>query len=338
MVEYLCTLSLHVTSFLVFCSQATSFLEFLMQILGQKQDWLGRLKSGLTKTRSGISSLFMGRKVDEALFDELEERLLLADCGLPATELLIEKVRLAVKEKGINSAEGVQLALRDAIFDLLRPLETSMGVDRARPLVMMVVGVNGAGKTTSIGKLSNYYAETGYSVVLAAGDTFRAAAREQLEVWAKRSNVDLISSQNADPAAVVFDAVQAGIARNSHIVIADTAGRLPTQLHLMEELKKIKKVLGKAKTDAPHEIVLVIDASNGQNALQQIKAFNEALSLTALVVTKLDGTAKGGILAAMSMGARVPVAFIGVGEKLEDLRPFNPKEFANALVGIEGNI
>ena len=308
-----------------------------MQIPGQRQDWLGRLKSGLTKTRAGLSSLFTGRKVDEALFEELEERLLLADCGLPATELLMHKVRNTVYEKGINSPEGVQLALRDAVFDLLRPLETSMGVDRAKPLVMMVVGVNGAGKTTSIGKLANYYAETGYSVLLAAGDTFRAAAREQLETWAQRSNVEVISSSAGDPAAVAFDSVQSGIARGSHIVIADTAGRLPTQLHLMEELKKIKKVLGKAKTDAPHEIVLVIDASNGQNALQQIKAFNDALGLTALVVTKLDGTAKGGILAAMSMSTRVPVAFVGVGEKLQDLRPFSPREFANALVGIESN-
>ncbi|GLR27411.1 MULTISPECIES: signal recognition particle-docking protein FtsY [Limnobacter] len=308
-----------------------------MQIPGQRQDWLGRLKSGLTKTRSGFTSIFTGRKVDESLFEELEERLLLADCGLPATELLMQKVRDAVYQKSITTAEGVQLALRDAIFDLLRPLETSMGVDRARPLVMMVVGVNGAGKTTSIGKLANYYADIGYNVLLAAGDTFRAAAREQLDVWGQRSNVDVISAKGADPAAVAFDSVQSAIARHSHIIIVDTAGRLPTQLHLMEELKKVKKVVGKAKTDAPHEIVLVVDATNGQNALQQIKAFNDALGLTALVVTKLDGTAKGGILAAMSMSTRVPVAFIGVGEKLEDLRPFNPREFANALVGIESN-
>lgn len=308
-----------------------------MQIPGQKQDWLSRLKSGLDKTRSGFSALFTGRKVDEALFEELEERLLLADCGLPATELLIRQVRESANKNNTHTAQDVQLALRDAVFDLLRPLETNMGIDRTQPLVMMVVGVNGAGKTTSIGKLANYYAELGYSVLLAAGDTFRAAAREQLGVWARRSNVELITSQNADPAAVAFDAVQAGVARNTHLVIADTAGRLPTQLHLMEELKKIKKVLNKAKADAPHEIVLVIDASNGQNALQQIKAFNEALGLTALIVTKLDGTAKGGILTAMAMGLRVPVAFVGVGEKLEDLRPFKPLEFANALVGLEEN-
>jgi fused signal recognition particle receptor len=301
-----------------------------MQIPGQRQDWLGRLKSGLTKTRSGLTSMFTGEKVDEAFFEEMEERLLLADCGLPATELLMQKVRDTVYQKGLTRPEDVRLVLRDAVFDLLRPLETSMGVDRARPLVMMVVGVNGAGKTTSIGKLANHYAEIGYSVLLAAGDTFRAAAREQLDVWANRSSVDVISAQGGDPAAVAFDSVQSGISRNSHIVIVDTAGRLPTQLHLMEELKKIKKVLGKAKMDAPHEIVLVVDATNGQNALQQIKAFNDALTLTALVVT-----AKGGILAAMSMSTRVPVAFIGVGEKLGDLRPFSPREFANALVGID---
>lgn len=306
-----------------------------MQIFGQRQDWLGRLKSGLTKTRANLVSMFSGKKVDEAFFEDLEERLLLADCGLPATQLLMQKVRDTVYQKNITDAEQVRLVLRDAIFDLLRPLETNMGVDRARPLVMMVVGVNGAGKTTSIGKLANHYGEIGYSVLLAAGDTFRAAAREQLDVWAKRSNVSVISAEGSDPAAVAFDSVQSGIAHNHHIVICDTAGRLPTQLHLMEELKKIKKVLNKAKPDAPHEIVLVVDATNGQNALQQIKAFNDALGLTALVVTKLDGTAKGGILAAMSMSTRVPVAFIGVGEKLEDLRPFNPRDFADALVGLD---
>jgi fused signal recognition particle receptor len=306
-----------------------------MQIPGQKQDWFGRLKSGLNKTRSGLASMFTGEKVSETFFEEMEERLLLADCGLPATELLMQKVRDTVYRQNLTKPDEVRLVLRDAIFDLLRPLETNMGIDRARPLVMMVVGVNGAGKTTSIGKLANHYAEIGYSVLLAAGDTFRAAAREQLDVWANRSGVAIISAQGADPAAIAFDSVQSGVSRNSHIVIVDTAGRLPTQTHLMEELKKVKKVLGKARLDAPHEIVLVVDATNGQNALQQIKAFNDALTLTALVVTKLDGTAKGGILAAMSMSTRVPVAFIGVGEKLGDLRPFNPRDFANALIGIE---
>lgn len=306
-----------------------------MEIPGQKQGWFNRLKAGLTKTRSGLASAFTGQKIDENFYEELEDRLLLADCGLPATELLLKKVRDTVAQKGLYKQEDAQKVLRDALFELLRPLETNMSVDLARPMVIMVVGVNGAGKTTSIGKLSNYWAETGYSVLLAAGDTFRAAAREQLDVWAKRSNVDIISSQGADPAAVSFDAVQSAIAHNKHIVIADTAGRLPTQLHLMDELKKIKKTLSKAKPDAPHQIVLVVDASNGQNALQQIKAFDDALGLTSLVVTKLDGTAKGGVLASMAMSTRIPVAYIGVGEKLEDLKPFNPLEFANALVGID---
>jgi fused signal recognition particle receptor len=200
---------------------------------------------------------------------------------------------------------------------------------------MMVVGVNGTGKTTSIGKLAHWYSDIGYSVLLAAGDTFRAAAREQLAIWGDRNNINVISQEGGDPAAVAFDAVQAAKSRDVHLLIADTAGRLPTQLHLMEELKKIKRVIAKAQPEAPHEVVLVLDANNGQNALTQLKAFNDALGLTALIVTKLDGTAKGGILAAMAMTLRVPVAFIGVGEQLTDLRPFKAKEYANALVGIE---
>lgn len=306
-----------------------------MEIPGQQKDWLSRLKTGLTKTRSGLASAFTGQRIDETFYEELEERLLLADCGLPATELLMQKVRDTVAEKSLYKGSDAQIVLRDAIFELLRPLETNMSVDLARPMVIMVVGVNGAGKTTSIGKLANHWAEIGYSVLLAAGDTFRAAAREQLDVWAKRSNVEIISSQGADPAAVSFDAVQSAVAHHKHIVIADTAGRLPTQLHLMDELKKIKRTLNKAKPDAPHQIVLVVDASNGQNALQQIKAFDDALGLTSLVVTKLDGTAKGGVLASMALMNRVPVAYIGVGEKLEDLKPFRPMEYANALVGID---
>ena len=304
-------------------------------IPGQRNDWLGRLKTGLNKTRSSFSGMFTGRVVDEAFFEELEEKLLLADCGLPATEALMRKVRDTIYEQKITDANQVQLVLRDAVFDLLRPLEVDMGVDRARPLVMMVVGVNGSGKTTSIGKLAHWYGDIGYSILLAAGDTFRAAAREQLAVWGERSNIRVISQEGADPAAVAYDAVQAAKAANAHILIADTAGRLPTQLHLMDELKKIKRVINKAQTEAPHEIVLVLDANNGQNALMQLKAFDDALGLTALIVTKLDGTAKGGILAAMSMMRRVPVAFIGVGEQLADLRPFKARDYANALVGID---
>ncbi len=305
------------------------------KVPGQKDDWLSRLKVGLSKTRSGISGMFTGRAVDESLFEELEERLLLADCGLPATEALMKRIREEVATQSIHSSEGVQIALRDAIFEMLRPLEQSMGIDRVRPLVMMVVGVNGTGKTTSIGKLAHWYGDIGYSILLAAGDTFRAAAREQLAVWGERNNITVISQEGADAAAVAFDSVGSAIARNVHLLIVDTAGRLPTQLHLMEELKKIKRVMGKAMPEAPHEIVLVLDATNGQNALMQLKAFNDALGVTALVVTKLDGTAKGGILAAMAMTQRVPVAFIGVGEKLDDLRPFRAMEYANALVGLD---
>ncbi len=300
-----------------------------------KSSWLGRLKVGLSKTRSAFSQLFSGQHIDDAFFEELEDRLLLADCGLPATEAIMKKIRDEVAIKGMKTSEEVQQAVGDAIFELLRPLEQSIGIDRARPLVMMVVGVNGTGKTTSIGKLAHWYGDIGYEVILAAGDTFRAAAREQLTIWGERNNISVISQEGNDAAAVAYDAVCAAKARNAHILIADTAGRLPTQLHLMEELKKIKRVINKAQTDAPHEIILVLDATNGQNALMQLKAFHEALGITALVVTKLDGTAKGGILAAMAMTYRVPVAFIGVGEKLEDLRPFNARDYANALVGLE---
>ncbi|MFN7834974.1 MAG: signal recognition particle-docking protein FtsY [Burkholderiaceae bacterium] len=300
-----------------------------------RSDWLGRLKSGLGRTRSGLAALFVGRRIDEALFEALEERLLLADCGIHATTALLRSVRATVAAQGIVDAAGVQIALRDAVFELLRPLEVTLAIDRAKPLVMMVVGVNGSGKTTSIGKLAHWYAEIGYSVLLAAGDTFRAAAREQLAVWGDRTDIDVISQAGADPAAVAFDAVQAARARGTDLLIADTAGRLPTQLHLMEELKKIQRVIAKAQPEAPHEVVLVLDAGNGQNALAQLKAFHDALGLTALVVTKLDGTAKGGILAAMAMTQRVPVAFIGVGEQLADLRPFKAREYADALVGLD---
>ncbi len=305
-----------------------------MKIPGQKTSWFDRLKSGLSKTRFGLMSVFTGQKIDEGFFEQLEDQLLLADCGLPATELILKQLRDRVQEKGLFKPEEAQLELQEVIFELIRPLESNLSVDLAKPTVMMMVGVNGAGKTTSIGKLAHLWSNAGYSVLLAAGDTFRAAAREQLQVWANRSDVGLVSSEGGDPAAVGYDAIQSAIAHNKHIVIVDTAGRLPTQLHLMDELKKVKKTLNKAKADAPHQVILVIDASNGQNALQQIKAFNDALGLTALIITKLDGTAKGGMIVAMAMTSRIPVAYIGVGEKPEDLRPFNPREFANALVGL----
>jgi fused signal recognition particle receptor len=238
----------------------------------------------------------------------------------------------------------VRTLLADAIADLLAPLERALVVGESVPTVLMVVGVNGAGKTTTIGKLTRHLADGGCKVLLAAADTFRAAAREQLAVWADRNRVEIVSQEGGDPSAVTYDAVMAGQARRCDVVIADTAGRLPTQLHLMEELKKIRRVIGKVQADAPHEVLLVIDGNTGQNALAQVRAFDEALSLTGLVVTKLDGTAKGGVLAAIALWAReraqadqgrrpVAVYFIGVGEKLEDLQPFSAHEFAQALLG-----
>jgi len=252
---------------------------------------------------------------------------------MDATQYLLDNLRRKVKEDKLLDAAAVKVALKGLLVDLLRPLEKPLELGRHEPLVMMIAGVNGAGKTTTIGKLAKHMQQHEQSVLLAAGDTFRAAAREQLMVWGQRNNVTVISQQSGDPAAVAFDAVQSGKARGVDVVMVDTAGRLPTQLHLMEELKKIKRVIGKGLEDAPHEIVLVIDGNTGQNALAQVKAFDDALELTGLVITKLDGTAKGGILAAIARTRPVPVYFIGVGEKLEDLQPFSADEFAEALLG-----
>ncbi len=298
-----------------------------------KRGWMQRLRTGLSKTSRGISTLFVGVKVDEALFEELETALLMADAGVEATEYLLGELRRRVRSERIDTAEGVRVALRDLLTELLRPLEKTMELGREQPMVMMIAGVNGAGKTTSIGKLCKHFQHYGQSVLLAAGDTFRAAAREQLTIWGERNNVTVVSQESGDPAAVIFDAVNAARARGVDIVMADTAGRLPTQLHLMEELKKVKRVIGKAMPTAPHEALLVIDANTGQNALAQVKAFDDALQLTGLIVTKLDGTAKGGILAAIARQRPVPVYFIGVGEKVEDLQPFRADEFARALLG-----
>ena len=298
-----------------------------------KRGWMQRLRTGLSKTSRGISTLFVGVKVDEALFEELETALLMADAGVEATEYLLGELRRRIKSERIDTAEGVRVALRDLLTELLRPLEKTMELGREQPMVMMIAGVNGAGKTTSIGKLCKHFQHYGQSVLLAAGDTFRAAAREQLTIWGERNNVTVVSQESGDPAAVIFDAVNAARARRVDIVMADTAGRLPTQLHLMEELKKVKRVIGKAMPTAPHEALLVIDANTGQNALAQVKAFDDALQLTGLIVTKLDGTAKGGILAAIARQRPVPVYFIGVGEKVEDLQPFKADEFARALLG-----
>ena len=298
-----------------------------------RKGWMSRLRSGLSKTSKNLTTLFVGVKVDEALFEELETALLMADAGVDATEYLLGELRRRIKAERIETAEGVKTALRDLLVELLHPLEKTMVLGREQPMVIMIAGVNGAGKTTSIGKLCKHFQTYGQSVLLAAGDTFRAAAREQLVIWGQRNNVTVVAQESGDPAAVIYDAVNAARARGIDIVMADTAGRLPTQLHLMEELKKVRRVIGKAMATAPHETLLVIDGNTGQNALAQLKAFDDALGLTGLIVTKLDGTAKGGILAAIARQRPVPVYFIGVGEQVEDLQPFSAREFADALLG-----
>jgi fused signal recognition particle receptor len=297
-----------------------------------RQSWMERLRAGLRKTGGSIASVFSATKIDEQLYEELEEALLLADAGVKATQFLLDDLKRRVKEARATDPQAVRGLLIDALAELLSPLEKGLEVGRFTPTVMMVVGVNGAGKTTSIGKLTRHLADAQANVLLAAADTFRAAAREQLSVWADRNRVQIVSQEGGDPSAVTFDAVVAGRSRGADVVIADTAGRLPTQLHLMEELKKIKRVIGKAQEGAPHEVLLVVDGNTGQNALTQVKAFDEALGLTALIVTKLDGTAKGGVLAAIARERPVPVYFIGVGEKLEDLQTFKAREFAQALL------
>jgi len=298
-----------------------------------KRSWLTRLKTGLSKTSSGLTGIFIGAKIDEDLYEELETALLMSDAGVDATEYLLEALREKVRSERLTDSMQVKAALRSLLADLLRPLEKSLMLGRAQPLVMMIAGVNGAGKTTSIGKLAKHLQSFDQSVLLAAGDTFRAAAREQLTVWGQRNNVTVVSQESGDAAAVIFDAVGAARARKIDVMMADTAGRLPTQLHLMEELRKVKRVIAKAQPDAPHEVLLVIDANTGQNALAQVKSFDDALGLTGLIVTKLDGTAKGGILAAIARQRPIPVYFIGVGEKVEDLQPFSADEFADALLG-----
>jgi fused signal recognition particle receptor len=303
--------------------------------------WLGRLSQGLRKTGSGIAQVFTGTRIDDALYEELESALLMADTGVAATEFLLTDLKQRVKDHKAAEPARVKALLADALTDLLQPLEAAMAIGNALPpgpTVVMVTGVNGAGKTTSIGKLTRHLAQADCKVLLAAADTFRAAAREQLSVWADRNRVEIVSQEGGDPAAVTFDAVTAGRARGCDVVIADTAGRLPTQVHLMEELKKIQRTIGKAQAGAPHEVLLVVDGNTGQNALAQVKSFDAALGLTGLIVTKLDGTAKGGVLAAIARwgaerGRVVPVYFIGIGERVEDLQTFNAREFATALLG-----
>jgi fused signal recognition particle receptor len=297
-----------------------------------RTSWLDKLRQGLRKTGSSIAQVFTGTQIDDALYEELEAALLMADAGVKATQFLLDDLKRRVKDAKATEPSVVRGLLADALTELLQPLEKALVVGEHSPTVMMVVGVNGAGKTTSIGKLTRHLADADAKVLLAAADTFRAAAREQLGVWADRNRVEIVSQEGGDPSAVTFDAVVAGRARACDVVIADTAGRLPTQLHLMEELKKIRRVIAKAQEGAPHEVLLVVDGNTGQNALTQVKAFDDALGLTGLVVTKLDGTAKGGVLAAIARERAIPVYFIGVGEKLEDLQTFNAREFAQALL------
>jgi fused signal recognition particle receptor len=302
-------------------------------IAPERKSWMERLSAGLRKTGSSISEVFGGAQIDDAFYEELETALLMADTGVKATQHLIAEVKRRVAQTGASRPVQAKNILVDALTQLLKPLEKPLTIGEHAPTVIMVAGVNGAGKTTSIGKLTKHLAGEGESVLLAAADTFRAAAREQLAVWADRNTVEIVSQQGGDPAAVAFDAVSAGKARGKDVVLVDTAGRLPTQLHLMEELRKIKRVVTKADASAPHEVLLVIDGNTGQNALAQVKSFDEALALTGLIVTKLDGTAKGGVLAAIAQEKPVPVYFIGVGEKLEDLETFSAREFALALLG-----
>ena len=297
-----------------------------------RQSWLSKLKAGLRKTGGSIAAVFTGTQIDDALYEELETALLMADTGVKATEFLLNDLKARVKASKATEPAAVKALLIDAITDMLMPLQKQLLIGDQKPMVLMVAGVNGAGKTTSIGKLTHHLADQGASVLLAAADTFRAAAREQLAVWAQRNTVEIISQEGGDPAAVSFDAVSAGKARGRDVVLVDTAGRLPTQLHLMEELKKIKRVVQKADSQAPHEVLLVIDGNTGQNALTQVKAFDEALGLTGLIVTKLDGTAKGGVLCAIAREKPIPVYFIGVGEQLDDLQTFDAHEFAQALL------
>lgn len=298
----------------------------------ERKGWLDRLKLGLRKTGTSIATVFTGTQIDDALYEELEEALLMADTGVKATQHLLTDLKRRVKEAKATDPAQVKGLLAEALADLLRPLEKSLVIGQYTPTVIMVAGVNGAGKTTSIGKLTKHLSGEGAAVLLAAADTFRAAAREQLGVWADRNTVEIVSQEGGDPSAVSFDAVTAGKARGKDVVLVDTAGRLPTQLHLMEELKKIRRVVTKADATAPHEVLLVIDGNTGQNALAQVRAFDDALQLTGLIVTKLDGTAKGGVLAAIAQERPIPVYFIGVGEKLEDLETFNAREFSQALL------
>ena len=298
--------------------------------------WTAKLRQGLAATRARLSAQLVGvfgagRAIDETLFEEMESVLLSCDVGVEATTYLLDTARAKARSQGLSDASQIREVLKQALLELLTPLEQPLDISRAKPFVILIAGVNGAGKTTSIGKLARFFQMHGQSVVLAAGDTFRAAAREQLKVWGERNDVTVIAQEGGDTAAVIYDAIQSAKAKNTDIVIADTAGRLPTQLHLMDEIRKVKRVIAKAIPDAPHEILLVLDANNGQNAVAQVKAFDAALGVTGLILTKLDGTAKGGAIAAIARHKPIALRFIGVGEAIDDLRPFSAQQFVDAL-------
>ncbi len=310
----------------------------------ERKGWFKRLREGLRKTGTSLTQVFSDARIDDSLYEDLESALLMADAGVAATEMLLQDLKRRVQRSRATDRASVRGLLADALTELLEPLEGHLDVGLHSPTVIMVAGVNGAGKTTSIGKLTRHLADARCKVLLAAADTFRAAAKEQLAVWADRNQVQIVSQEGGDPAAVAFDAVAAGAARGCDVVIVDTAGRLATQLHLMEELRKIKRTIAKASPGAPHEVLLVVDGNTGQNALAQAKAFDESIEITGLVVTKLDGTAKGGVLAAVALWLQerqrakpqaraVKVYFIGVGESLSDLERFDAREFASALLG-----
>ena len=300
-----------------------------------QKSWTERLKQGLSRTRSvlgnQLASLFGGGKIDDDVYEELETILLTSDVGVAATQALLDDIKQRVTRQALSDTSQLKSALKESLSALLAPLEKPLEIKNHQPFVIMLTGVNGAGKTTTIGKLTHLFQAEGKSVLIAAGDTFRAAAREQLQAWGERNSVHVVASEGGDAAAVIFDAINSAKAKGIDIVLADTAGRLPTQLNLMEEIRKVQRVIDKALPGAPHEVLLVLDANTGQNAVMQVKAFDDALGVTGLVLSKLDGTAKGGVIAAIAQSRPIPIRFIGVGESIEDLRPFKTSEFVEAL-------
>jgi fused signal recognition particle receptor len=300
------------------------------------KSWTERLKQGLSKTRNQLGNqlagIFGGGKIDAEVYEELESILLTSDVGISATEFLLDDIKNRVKRQSLDDTAQLKTALKEALSDLLLPLQKPLETTAHKPFIIMLAGVNGAGKTTTIGKLAKHFQSQGKSVLIAAGDTFRAAAREQLQIWGERNNVHVVAQTSGDPAAVMFDAINSALAKNIDIVLADTAGRLPTQLHLMEEIAKVKRVMDKALPGAPHEVLLVLDSNTGQNAVNQVRVFDDALGVTGLVLSKLDGTAKGGVIAAIAQARPIPIRYIGIGEAIDDLRPFNAAEFIDAMI------